>query len=271
MNEKIDAPAEAKPAKAAKAPNKGGRPRKDVTKTAEFEQAVKAAEQRIIAALASAREGRAPEGVEAGDREMIQRLALTFAEIADQGSGRKRIAPDLIAKRQAAYNRMLDIIVREHARGWPNERPIYRVLSAVYINEQLVQPYVTDPATKQVEPQVIEWEGLPNEALEPLNDIAKQIHIEYRQYMGEAQSLTPNADTRPMAVTPSGLVVRSTGFARRQMGTVQPEAAAPSNERRPDFNEGFTHKLGIKGVNDPRAKEVRVLGTVAKPAQQTAV
>lgn len=255
-----------------KVKNKGGRPRKGVdVNSPEFKAAVDAAAaaatQRVLEGLALARNSN-PDGDTTALEGFAKGLALSFAELADQGSNRKRVAPEIVARREAARSRMFDLLIRGNANGWP-VKPEYRVVSETYLNEQLVKPYRSDPATKKVEPVEIFWTGAPNECMRPLNEPAREIYEEYMLSIGGPTVVAKNSkgetlatDGRAVTVTPGGLIIKGQESARRTVSNL-----ADSNNANP-----FNDSLGMKGFhNDPRATEVHVLGTVAPPAKQNSI
>lgn len=248
---------------ATKERNKGGRPKKKLDTTSpEFLQAVQAAAQPMVTAaleqfaakLAEAR-GVDPGALPTGDLSFMRNLALTFAEIADQGSNRKRVAPEILAKRAESREEMVRLILKAHVDKRPAE---YRVIAKTYLEEILIEPYRTDAGTKKVLPTEIVFGGIPNECMVPLNDTAREIHNAFMGAIGGVTGATKGADLREVSVTPGGLVIKGLGqAARRQVSNLEDSGAGSP------FDTG----LQIRS-NDPRATSVRVLGTVQPPAQQ---
>lgn len=267
------APARKAKAKDAAAPkNVGGRPRKDVTKTPEFQAAVTAgvaeAEARIVAqitaSLAAAR-GTDPVAAPASsDQSMIQQLTASIMAMVNIGKPDKPLTPEEAQSRSDGQKRLIELLVPVQAMDYDApgapEAPFYRVVSKAYLTDFVVEPFEVDPVTKAMVPKTIHWTGFPNESLEPINESAKEIHTAYMQSIGGFSEFAPDSaisnvtpDGRPMGVTPGGIVVRGLNVsARRTVGGIAPGST--------------TDVMGIRNQNDPRAKSIRVLGTVADPA-----
>ena len=180
--------------------------------------------------------------------DFVERLALAIAEISDQGTNRKRVAPEILAQRAKAHERAVKRLMEARANG---EKPEYRVTSKIYLNERLIEPFMPGP-NKQPIPTEIIWLGMPSQGMKPLNAAAREIYEPYRESLGSIEQVK-GADNRPYWMTPGGVVIK--GDARNQRREVKAE---------PDFDDG----LGIKNQNDPTAPFIHVLGTVAAPARQ---
>lgn len=242
---------------APKPKRKAGRPpRPPITETAEFKLAIAAATaeatrqamDQVRAELAAAIASKAPTGDSGSATGLMGQLALAIAEISDQGTSRKRVAPEILAARAEAHKRAVELIVKTRTQGL---KPEYALVSKVYLNERFIEPFRVNPATKQPVRQEIIWSGMPNHAMRPINDIAKAIYQEWSASVGTSEAL-PTEDNRPVWVTAGGLVVKGDAPAKRFV------AADP----------GMADDLGIKGQDDPTAPFIQVLGTVAPPAKQ---
>lgn len=238
------------------------------TDTKEFKDAVasaasKAASEALVHMLAELRaDGSigAKTSAGEGDRTLMAGLADTLAALVNQSSNRKVVPPEVIAQRERAFKRMVTLIMNARAAG---ERADYRLISKVWLHERLIEPYTKKPEDKVAKPTEIFWTGVPNESMVPLNDLAKDIFSAWREYTGTPE-IVQTADNRPAWITSGGLVVKGEPPARRQIG----DGRAPDVA---DFK--FDDDLGIRdevgSPNDPNASRVHVLGTVAKPAQQS--
>lgn len=246
--------------------NKGGRPPKDFTKTAEFHDAVAVATQRAVAAAlddivprlaASVAVSKGAEVVDEGHVGLARQLAMSIAEVADQGTNRKRVSPEVLAKREQHRVRMFELLLRYRAEGRTMD---YRVVRETYLNETLVRPFRTDSASKSIVPQDISWTGVPNDCMRPLNQNAQDVFDEFMGWMGDpALAAKPNNDG--LTVTQNGLVVKGLTASRRPIGNLQDTVPSPGKSP-------FEAALSVNAPNDPRATEVRVLGTIAPPARQ---
>lgn len=239
--------------------NKGGRPK--TTETPEFKAAVDTAVQAAMAKfaeqLASARQSAGTGGTPAvtGDQEFTRLLALSIAELTDQGTDRKRVAPEILAKRADARERMGALIMKARAEG---TKPEYRLINEVYLNERLLKPFIMGPDKRPV-PQEIIWTGAPNEAMRPVNQVAKDIWEAFMESIGGSTESIKGSENRPMWVTAGGLVVKGVAPGQRR-------AVSGLGDPLPDF--AFSDDLEAKRPNDPTAEYVHVLGTVAPPARQ---
>jgi hypothetical protein len=238
------------------------KPRVSLTDSPEFKAAVaeavaKAAPAIVAAAVAQVAKQN-PEGPIAplaGTTEffenMSQTIAMAVAEISDQGTNRKRVAPEVLARREAAGKRARELVVNARLSGL---KPEYRVVSKINFNERLIEPFRRLP-DKTVVAQEITWTGMPNEALRPLNAIAKEIFSAYKESIGSTEKIA-TVDNRDVWVTPAGLVVKGDAPAK---AFVAPRIDADDD-------------LGVRGDvmdnNDPNAPEIHILGTIAAPARR---
>lgn len=259
-----------------KSKSKGGRPPKEldvqkVLASPQGQQALKAMVEatmgelapKIAESLAAARGPVAAETTE-GDKSFVSSLArtiaLSIAELTDQGTGRKRIDPEILKGWVEARERMIDLLVQNRA---DQVMPRYRLISETYLGCELIAPFKTNPATKAIESVEIGWDGVPNEAMEPVDEPAKQVFAEFLASIGGYTSLFNRqntkwaADMRPLSVTAGGLIIHGTAAGRRTVSNL----ADSANGTPGDSN-------GPRRTMNPNAKEVHVLGTIAEPARQ---
>ena len=218
----------------------------------------------VMPAQAAAATATPGSGVDENTRTLFAEMAMSIANISDQGTNRKRLAPEILAKREAAGARMFELLAEVHAKLDAARRegdesaieawtPQYRVIAKIAFNERVVEPFKAGP-DKQPVPNDIYWNGPPSDSLKPLNAIAIKIFAEYKQWLGTTVGV-PTADNRPVWITAGGLVVKGDPPAKRFV------AAAPE----------FANDLSEKVNGDPSAPFVHVLGTVAAPARQNTV
>lgn len=242
----------------AKAEGSGG-----VEQTPEFKAAVAEAvkeaagriQKEIIAKLSVARDGRQAEpGDATGDQRFAESVAMAIASLTDQGVGRKTVAPKILRQRAEARQLMTELIVEAKAAG---EKPVYKLRNKIYVDEVLVEPIWIAPDHTQRATE-IEWQAVPNEAMIPVNDVAKRIFKAFQDSIGSVENAPQE---RPIAgVTAGGLVIKSGSRA------VQPVRVLDEHGQPPSTEGGLSvlHK-GKSG----QYKEVHVLGSVAAPARQT--
>ncbi len=233
----------------------------DLTETPEFKNAVadavNAQLKPVLDALA-ANGAQAPTSAAAPGsvEEIFSKLALAIADISDQGTDRKRIDPRILAERAAQHNLMVDALIEAKNKYGKNdpERPRYRLVAKVFLNEQIIDPYTVDPATKRPEPVEIYWSGVPNLAMRPVNAAAKKI---YGHFMGSIGNETADQKKTAQWVSFGGLTIAGSGPSRRQL----PETAQ-------DVPTEYVFPESLSVATDPTKPEVNVLGTVAAPAKQ---
>ena len=221
---------------------------------AAVDRAVKAAsvaiKDQILAQLSKVRDG---EAVDEGSEEMnwVKALAMEFAQISDQGTGRKRVAPEILRQREEAHALCLRLIVEAHAA---KEQPVYRLTHKVYLNEQLIDPIWIDPLHRQQGVE-IGFFGIPNEAMVPVNEVGKRIHKAYMDSIGSVPK--PEGERALAGVTAKGHVILSGSKA------VQPPVALGDQQVDDDGLQVLHRGKGAQYV------EKRILGTQAPPVRQT--
>jgi hypothetical protein len=201
------------------------------------------------AALAVGEISKQSGGVPTDSMALFSGLAAAIAEISMQGRpGPKPVPPEVARVRREAHEHCVKLVLK--ARKESHE-PEYRLVAKVYLNERIIEPYRKLP-DKRVVSQEIVWTGLPNEAMVPVNDVAREIYHAYKESIGSVE-LIPTLDNRPVWVTNSGLVVKGDPPKRAFV-------AAPHE---------FDDRLGVKhDNNNPTEAYVRVLGTTFPPAKQ---
>ncbi len=157
----------------------------------------------------------------------VSALALGIAELSDQGSGVRRIPAPELAARDAARARMEELLDESRQSG---TQPQYRLHFPVYLNDQLINPnFVVDGKVQKTE---IIWGGVPNEAMEPVNDVARPIYEAFLRSIGQAQPREMGKTT----VTPRGLTIvkGAPEIMVQQMTTAEgplgPSAQPPTTE-----------------------------------------
>jgi hypothetical protein len=219
----------------------------DFTKTAAFQEAVNAAVAAAMEKVVSA-QGFAPGVASDG---WAEKLAHAIASVSHQGGMRReRVDPAVQAKRDAAGKRLVALIA--DLDGY-DEKPIYRLTAQTYLNEELIPAVQVDPISKQAYPTEIEWEGIPNTVMRPVNDIAKMVFAEFVAWTDYA---VPREPITIGAVTSKGIVVN-------QM-----------RQNHASFDSGYDNadtdapKSAVIRRGSAHGRPVHVLGTIAPPALQ---
>lgn len=239
----------------------------DFTQTPEFTTAVASAVDKALGPILErlAAIGETPAASTPGGADLesfFRQMALSIAEISDQGTQRKRVAPEILAQRAKSHGLMIDAILeakRLHDE-FGEERPKYRAIGKMYLNERFIEPFTIDPGTKKAVPVELYWSGVPNEVMRPLNDAAEGIYRHFRDSIGSTEKVVTQAQTW---ISAGGLVIIGEPPARRSVGSFN-EAGNPAAPASP-----FSDDLDVVGSpGDPNKPLVNVLGTVAPAARQ---
>lgn len=247
----------------------------DFAQTKEFKEAVAAAAQNAVREaldefrLQAETLAKPPAGADDATKTLFSELALTLAQISDQGTQRKRIAPEVLAQRQRARERMNGLIHEARAAvaaGDKTKRPEYRVIGKMYLNERMLEPFIPGARGEPPRPVEIIWNGVPNDLMRPLNDTAKAIFAAYRESIGNTEKVK-GVDNRDFRITAGGLIVKTDSVQTRNILSL-PEGNGSMGRPPPDRDEAFADDLEFRSPHDPRSEFVNVLGTVAQPARQ---
>jgi hypothetical protein len=246
--------------------------------TPEFKSAVGAAVTDALAQITAKMAQNAPAAVSGSSgselMDLFQQMALSIAEVSDQGTNRKRVAPEVLLRRENAKNAMGDLLMA--ARDLPKaERPRYRLVAKVYFGERLVDPFQRLP-DKRVVPTEVYWLNAPNDAMRPVNKSAKAIYEQYLIWVG-GNAATVGGHQVPAWVSPKGVVIAAPPPATAQQHglTIEAEPLEMDDGTPVPMGGGRAvpedDDFGIINQNDPRAPEVSILGTIAPKAKQTAL
>lgn len=210
--------------------------------TPEFQKALQEKLKEVISTTKQAVP--ASDGVDPANMKFVEQLAMAIAQLSDQGTGRKRVAPEIIASRFEAREKMKELILSARAN---KEVPIYTLVNKVYLDEIMVDPFWVgaDHIARKTE---IEWPGVPNEAMRPANEIASKIYSAFLDSIGSIVKVVEDDELR---VTAGGLTVRGKSNTRQTQEV--------------DSGEGL--KLRGRGMAGTPT-EINILGTIAPPAQQ---
>lgn len=260
----------------------------DITKAPEFAAAVSAAVadlvpgivEQVKAGLAIAG---APAQSETDIAALARILAVQLGEISGQGVGKVYIDPEVIETRRQAGDDMVRTVIDywTKAQAWAEENgdsgdnpfvPVYKLIAKTQIPMGELGEVLVDPVyrgnDRMLYPQMVDWPGIPNMAMRPENEPAREIFALFQKSIGDRKVLirakdgtilgAPGADTRedPLAeMTRKGTAVRGKGlaFVRNQMEA--PELGSPGDSGGPQAT------LRRRDTN-PREKK-RIWGTTA--------
>jgi len=195
-------------------------------------------------------------------------IAASTAEMADQGTYRKRLAPEVLEARAQATKRLYELLDKAQALTGKN-RPLYRVRSKCYLGDRLIEPFQRG-FKGEITPTHIYFMSQPSLGMEPVNDVAKEIYAAFQGTMLGGESMingkpTPDAlAARPLWMTKNGAVLATpTATAREHGMVIEPDPLdIPSTGLGPNVGQ----QVEIVSVDDPRATKIPVLGTIAAPA-----
>ncbi len=175
---------------------------REAEKQAEFNAAVQAKVDEAIPALkqemlgelaamlqASREAAGTTDKASSSDSSMISELVTHLARLTNKDMAKIIVSPEEMAKRDAARNEMIRLIIDAQAEG---KMPVYRMVRKAYLAEIKVEPQVRNAATKVMEDRLIDWPNIPNEAMKPHNAVAAKIYEQFMIYIG-GQSLIKNA------------------------------------------------------------------------------
>lgn len=220
-------------------------------------------------------QSRSPEGI-AALAPAFELLGMKIAELTDQNAQVqiKRLAPAEIQARTAAFEHMgelLSVIQQKPSSEWP----IYYLTAKCQLNGK-DGPRIVDPIVaigkNEWEQVRIRHAGIPNLAMRPANEAAKAIFKQWIRYIGGSEAANRIAPTSPAWMTFDGThVIAGNGTtSARAHGrefvadpiVIDGEDIAAQTARQ---NADLTEEMLVP--NDPRRKEIHVLGTLADPAR----
>lgn len=247
-------------------------PQTALVDTPEFKEAVAAAAQAAVAPLlerlASAGNGNGEKAspAVAGEAEMalFRGIAMAMAEVADQGSDRKRVSPEILAKRETAMVDLMATLAEIRASG---EMPVYQLKNKVQVilrdkGETIIEPLWLGN-DKIHYPTEISSPDIPNLAMIPINDPARRVFSLFLESIGSVEELHLQ-EPEGLAMTRAGTVVRGNAALQvaRQTGG-DPSKWVGHDRPAQDFVE-------VRRNQPSQTKDVHVLGTIQPPARQNA-
>jgi hypothetical protein len=255
-----------------------------MTQSPEFKKAVAdsvtSALAELMPQLSAARQS-AGTASESGDRSLMQELAMAISQLTDQGSGRSRVAPEIIQQRADARKRMTDLIIEAYAEG---KVATYQLRNKIHVDDRIIEPFwIRSDHTSQ--PTEIDYPGIPNEAMVPMNDTAKAIFGAFKDSIGSVHAgkgkdghMLPEMER--LGITPKGVVVRNSAVSQsaaratpagRDAVPMQWEDGKMPAYEAPQVNGDVPVTVKIHHENTQgRYVDKHILGTIQTPARQTA-
>lgn len=228
--------------------------------TPEFQAAVtEAAKTALHTLVAEMKAAQSTDAKPASADGLLSGLALELAELTSQNSGRKYIAPEILRQRAQAGERMMDLIKQASDK---RQLPTYRLTNKVHLDDQVVEPFFVG-SDHVARPTEIGWPHVPNDAMVPINDVAKEIYAQWLASVGNVEK--PVADPK-FGVTAKGLVVKGAAVQRkREVGNPQFGQDAMQGTDYADKPSGLTiAHAHLGGQQSPQ----HILGTIQPPATQ---
>jgi len=176
-------------------------------------------------------------------KAIFEHLGMALADISAQGVGvQKPVAPEVLRMREEATARMAALIKKARAEG---KKPRYSLVAATFIGNGLRYPSWIDKDHIE-RPTEIEYSGVPNLAMKPINDVAREIHAAFCESIGNVPKPKTLAEEEvieygaPKAEPPEGLPGR--------------------------FEAEEDEVRDLNADRGGRARRVHILGTLAPPA-----
>lgn len=194
---------------------------------------------------------------------VLEALGMKIANIADQANGRaigQRVEPEVLQRRELSYKKMIEMIADAQRRGVMPEYRLTRETVLDYgpgLGPTKVQPFYLDPATKAAKETEIHFDGIPNEAMSPIDDEAKAIYQAYRGWIGDPARVA----NQQVGITSSGVMVKGSAVQSRNL-VRQGDADAPPTRQRPNVRVSHLEK-GVLGT--PK----HILGSIHAPVVMT--
>lgn len=191
---------------------------------------------------------------------VLSSLTQMIAEMTNTGANRKTVTPEESRKRLEASRQMGELLQRVQDEGL---RPHYIVRGQTWLEGQMIQPQVPIADGKWKDNEII-WMGPPNTALEPKNDIAKQIMKLYEVSIGGSLQIE-GATEQAVWTTFGGLIMvgdnapqtlESKGHVQRQHGSSLEDATRTTTQ--------------LVSTDDRNATAIPILGKTFPPAEVTA-
>jgi len=212
----------------------------------------------------------AQAGTGAGDGEagnspnamlkVLSDLTTMIRDTANPGGNVKTVAPEEMRKRESAGERLGKLLEEVHRTG---QKPHYSVVAQTWLANQLLQPFLPDGEGRWRENEII-WNGKPNTAMRPKNEIAKRIYDLFLASIG-GSTLINAAHNQPVWLTSSGLVMVGDNAPQSLATRGQVRQAEPM-----DLGVGLPTTNELTSTDNPNASRIPVLGTIAPPAERTA-
>ena len=228
------------------------KPSVDFTQTPEFAEAVAKAVAAAAPQIAAAALAQAPQPSSAGDLgALMAALAMNISELTNQGTGIKPTSPELIRSREEGADRMFALIHKAREQG---KVATYRLKGKVFFGEEVIEPSWVRASDHTYQPTDVDWDAVPNQSMEPLNDTAREIFAAFEQSIaGTHRPVRARED-----VLIAGRVVVKNDPNRVMVGTTPEEMRAAMAVENSAMNGLHIHRQDGGGY-----EQRQILGTTA--------
>lgn len=244
----------------------------EMTSSPEFKTAVNEAVANALASIAPQLEAARTQAVTGNDvGDLMDRLAMSISELTTQGTSKVRVSPEEMQRRQKSRQEMVNLIIEARAE---KKVPTYQLRNKCFLNEQVLEPFYMNRERRMVPTEIDFW-GIPNDVMVPVNDVAKQIFAAYRDSVGVVRGRRGVTNPLPgedeIAITRGGLVVRNKAVnatMRAHTAPERPEGPMPAYE---DAEIHDYQPMRVKSDQDKAGyRDENILGTLAPPARVNA-
>ncbi len=221
----------------------------DARINAMVEERFKLLGEQLQARLSGTAPAEAPTA-EGGVAKLLSDLVVNMERMIRPQDAKRVFSPDELRGMEQGREEMAREIIEAHARG---DMPHYYLTRKVYIGEQKIEPQYRDPVTKEMKDRHINWPGVPNEGMVPVNAVAKRIHAAFTKSI---------AGKTPLRNTLSQFVLHGKEVFKGHDKHMEAPVAAPRDSL------ASVLSANVAGFTDPKKVQetLRVLGTVAQPA-----
>lgn len=250
--------------------------RKAMTESPEFKAALKEALDAALPAMLAAVVEANGRAVDASPEAYGKALALQLAKFTGQEVGKKYVDPEVLEKRAIARGEMMALLRKFRDTGVV---PAYKVIQPTQLEVPGLGPIVIEPLWRgqdRVQRETeIDYMWIPNAAMVPINDPAKQVWKQFEIFAGMEMPEVAGADALPtptaflapqlgqIALTPQGNVVRGSAAAAILRNIPEGQALPLAQEHAGPSGATAVIRRG----DDPAVRKRQVLGTLTEPIE----
>ena len=250
----------------------------DVTETPEFKAAIEKERSLFRAEMDAFKSAALDEFRKASGQSpnvdmasVISTLALEIGKVSDQGTDRKRVAPEELVAREKAWNAMGDLLTAAQAKP-QKEWPRYKLIAKIQMLDRVIDPQQRLDDNSYGDTEILHC-GIPNTAMRPINEAAKEIFRHFVRALGGSKEANQVAPVQPTWTTAKGTVIvgaspatiKAHGHERMGEPIVIDDDASMEADIARSFPGGRPPQ-SIISTTDKNATRIPVLGSIAEPA-----